>query len=125
MNVAALHFDGRALNWFCPGCKFRHGVPVKQGPRGQVAWKFNGSLTTPTLEPSILVFPRQRFIDKDLPYGTEPGQLLRDENRETTPRCHSFVRQGKLQFLDDCEHELAGQTVDMVEWIPVPRDGRP
>ncbi len=33
-------------------------------------------------------------------------------------RCHSFVRDGKIQFLDDCFHELRGQTIDMqdMDW---------
>ena len=30
-----------------------------------------------------------------------------------SPRCHSFVRDGGIQFLTDCEHGLAGQTVDL------------
>ena len=33
-----------------------------------------------------------------------------------TPRCHLFVRDGRIEFLGDSEHELKGGTVDMVEW---------
>jgi hypothetical protein len=29
--------------------------------------------------------------------------------------CHSFVADGKIQFLGDCTHKLAGQTVDIPE----------
>jgi len=29
--------------------------------------------------------------------------------------CHSFIRDGKIQFLGDCTHALAGQTVDLPE----------
>jgi hypothetical protein len=28
-------------------------------------------------------------------------------------RCHSFVRDGKIQFLSDCDHNLKGQTIDL------------
>ena len=35
---------------------------------------------------------------------------------ETSPRCHSFVRNGQIEFLDDCDHKLAGKTVPMVDW---------
>ena len=28
--------------------------------------------------------------------------------------CHSFVTDGKIQFLGDCTHELAGQTVELI-----------
>ena len=31
--------------------------------------------------------------------------------------CHSFIRNGHWEFLGDCAHSLAGQTVPMV---PVP-----
>ena len=30
--------------------------------------------------------------------------------------CHSFVTDGLIQFLGDCTHALAGQTVDMPPW---------
>ncbi|MHC8396108.1 hypothetical protein ACYZT8_21075 [Pseudomonas sp. LB3P93] len=30
--------------------------------------------------------------------------------------CHSFVIDGCIQFLGDCTHELASQTVDLPEW---------
>lgn len=35
--------------------------------------------------------------------------------------CHSFLRAGRWEFLDDSAHGLAGQTVDMV---PLPRSHR-
>lgn len=30
--------------------------------------------------------------------------------------CHSFVTDGRIQFLGDCTHALAGQTVDLPTW---------
>ena len=30
--------------------------------------------------------------------------------------CHSFVTDGRIQFLGDCTHKLAGQTVNIPEW---------
>lgn len=27
------------------------------------------------------------------------------------PRCHSFITDGNIQYLNDCQHELAGQTI--------------
>jgi hypothetical protein len=27
--------------------------------------------------------------------------------------CHSYVTDGKIRFLDDCTHELAGKTVEL------------
>jgi hypothetical protein len=30
--------------------------------------------------------------------------------------CHSFVRDGRIEFLSDCTHRLAGQTVDLPDF---------
>ena len=55
-------------------------------------WTYNGDCDSPTFSPSMLV-------------------------HQSTPelRCHSFVREGKIQFLNDCHHELAGKTVPIPE----------
>lgn len=85
---------GKLFVFHCPGCSYEHPFEVK-APNGQ-GWTWNGSLNHPTFSPSLLV------------YGSgEPGG---------TPRCHSFVRDGKIQFLSDCGHKLAGQTVDLPDW---------
>jgi hypothetical protein len=75
---------GARLLLFCPGCETHHAPEV----RGAKAWTWNGSLTSPTLSPSILV-------NRDDPAA----------------RCHSFVRDGQWRFLSDCHHDLAGKTV--------------
>jgi hypothetical protein len=31
------------------------------------------------------------------------------------PRCHLFITDGKIEYLADCTHELAGKTVEMEE----------
>ena len=79
----------------CPGCGLSH-MPRTGGQPGRPLWTFNGDVERPTFEPSILV---RRT------YGADKTQQV----------CHSFVRDGKIQFLGDCTHELAGQTVDLPE----------
>lgn len=83
----------------CPGCKELHGVRVAQtGEKGPV-WDWNGSLARPTLAPSLL--------------------LTRTMGEAHTPVvCHSFVRDGWIQFLSDCTHELRGQTVELAPVEP-------
>jgi hypothetical protein len=72
----------------CPACGYGHFFNVEQpGPNGQ-QWTFNGDLMKPTFSPSMLVLP--------------PGR-----------RCHSFVREGRIEYLSDCEHAMAGKTVDL------------
>lgn len=79
----------------CPGCGRLHAISAVCGSesRGN-AWKWNGSVTAPTFEPSLLSHWNEKGI----------AQV-----------CHSFIRDGKIQFLSDCTHALAGQTVEMVD----------
>ena len=84
---------------FCPGCKSGHLFTtepfLRDGKPGPV-WSFNGDVMRPTFAPSMLV------------------NASRPESR-----CHSFVRDGQIQFLSDCWHGLKGQTVplpDVSEW---------
>lgn len=58
-------------------------------------WSWNGDTEKPTLKPSILTT-----------YPIIGGE---------TYRCHTFVNDGKVQFLQDCSHELVGQTVDLLD----------
>jgi hypothetical protein len=88
-----------SMLWFeCPGCRNSHAIAV-DGSRG---WRWNGSLDRPTVLPSILVYANPVRPD------SLPGY-------KGTPRCHSFVTDGRIQFLDDCTHDLKGQTVDLPE----------
>ena len=97
----------------CPGCTAAdaargdvssefgdacHVIPVAPSPH---AWGFNGNEAAPTFTPSILVHPH--------------GSLAGDGSVYQTPQCHSFVTDGRIQFLADCTHPLAGQTVDLPE----------
>jgi hypothetical protein len=72
----------------CPGCKCLHSIQVPP-------WTFNGDLEKPTVSPSILVNPN---------------------GDSSALRCHSFVKDGMIQFLGDCDHDLKGQTVEIPDW---------
>jgi hypothetical protein len=88
----------QALLFDCPGCGMWHGPIVKRStPSQRPLWDWNGDLEKPTLSPSILV---------TWEYG---------EAREKRV-CHSFVRAGRIEFLGDCTHKCAGQTVDLPEF---------
>lgn len=86
---------GDSLYFHCPGCDMLHPYRVKGETPGPV-WGWNGNAERPTFTPSLLV-------DKDRP----------------DRRCHLFLTDGKIQFLDDCHHSLKEQTVEMVD-IPDP-----
>ena len=35
---------------------------------------------------------------------------------EVAKACHSFITDGRIQYLGDCTHPLAGQTLDLPNW---------
>lgn len=100
------------LTWYCPGCKSDHGVPV---PPNQRAWQWNGSLNAPTLSPSVVVTSGHYIA------GHKGDCWCNFKSEDGTPapfgcsRCHCFVRDGRIEFLGDCSHDHAGQTVEMRE----------
>lgn len=96
-----VHYE--ALMFVCPGCYTfsehdtgLHMLPVNSKEKSP-SWDWDGNLEAPTLSPSIL-------SNKDNP------QL----------RCHSFLKAGVFEFLEDCAHSLAGLHVpmmDLPDWI--------
>jgi hypothetical protein len=100
-----LSVGGDQILFWCPGCDHPHAVSTK-------LWAFNGDYEKPTFSPSVLVHPSKRFIDEDL----DMPELVAPGNITMSPRCHSFVNQGRIEFLGDSTHELAGQTVDIPAW---------
>ncbi len=87
------HETSPLYGFHCPGCGYTHTFRCEgEGPK----WDWNGDMDRPTVSPSILV--------------------------RATYRCHSFVREGKIQFLSDCDHNLAGQTIDLPQ---LDHDGDP
>ena len=103
------------MHFYCPGCKSAHTVNVRP-ENSPVAWGFNGNHDAPTFTPSILSRyrrPKGYSNDNPAPVGWQ-GEYVEDV-------CHTFVTDGRIQFLNDCTHELAGQTVDIPDW-PYERD---
>lgn len=79
--------------FFCPGCEGEHVLSSK-------IHTFNGDVNKPTFSPSVLCTGYIKH--KDYEYGRKI-------------KCHSFIENGRIQFLGDCEHALAGQTVELPE----------
>lgn len=101
--------EGGRVAFMCPGCRELHQVAVAGDTRP--AWDFNCDYDRPTFSPSVLV--RGHVIETDAD-GKWTGEWKRDSAGNPMPLvCHSFVRDGQIQFLGDCTHELAGQTVDL------------
>ena len=105
------------LMFCCPGCKSSHRIQhgAGAGPR----WGWNGDVERPTFTPSVLVTGRD---------FTEAGESAYDawvaagfpkpapSFESLDVGCHSFVTDGRIEFLGDCTHAMAGQTVDLADW---------
>ena len=98
------HVNPGHLSFHCPGCEERHVIKVEGTP----CWGWNGDLVLATIAPSILVRGKRPITDD------EADRIFAGEKLDIPDRvCHSFVRDGRIQFLSDCTHALAGQTVDV------------
>lgn len=84
---------GVLREFWCPGCKMPHVVDSR--------WGFNGDFDNPTFTPSVLV-----------QWGDHDGHAV----------CHSFITDGSIQYLGDCTHMMAGQTVPLPEHPPMKPD---
>ncbi len=110
--------SGERLFLWCPACDDVHQIEVdKSRP---TSWEWDGNLDAPTISPSILVNGTQ----------LEDGATFHRKNHRVAAGertvCHSFVRSGRWEFLGDCTHTFAGQTVEMVdlpEWVAPTHEG--
>jgi hypothetical protein len=84
--------DATHLKLNFPGPQGTLIIPVMIGGTrdGTPNWTWNGDVEKPTLKPSI---------------KTHGCDYL----------CHSFVNDGLVTFLEDCSHDLKGQTLEMLD----------
>ena len=96
--------NGERLWFKCPGCGENHGIRIAGEGVSHPCWEWNGRFDSPTLSPSVLSSGfkfASTTDDTQVPYT-----------------CHSFVRDGMIQFLSDCTHALAGQTIPLPDISP-------
>ena len=84
MKIRQVQLDSRiGYRYYCPGCAETHVIAE--------SWGFNGNYDSPTVTSSVKV----------------SGVDMEGKSRV----CHHYIRQGQIQFLPDCTHSLAGQTL--------------
>lgn len=104
--------EGGQVGFWCPGCDCMHAIDVNPG-----GWGFNGNYDKPTFTPSVMV--TSGHFAKDWPERKAKGldcwcSFAQKHPGVTTFKCflcHSFVKDGQIQFLTDSTHPLAGKTV--------------
>jgi hypothetical protein len=98
VGIKLKHTGGRA-HFMCPACDSIHTISVaydEADPKRPI-WGWNNSDDSPTFTPSI-----NRILG---PYPDGSSKI-----------CHSFVRDGHIQFLGDCTHAFAGKTMEIPDF---------
>lgn len=96
IKIITYEHDGKVWHYRqflynCPGCKMQHAFALKTETDDGVGHTFNMDLDYPTIQPSLL------------------GNWTPDRV------CHSHITNGRIKFLSDCWHELAGKEVELPE----------
>lgn len=87
-------------------------VQIKGRREGTGNWTWNGSVDAPDLKPSILTSGNRMLTDE------ECARIAAGEKIAPRPfRCHSWLNDGMVQFLDDCSHEFRGQTLPLLDLL--------
>lgn len=99
----------QGVHYWCQGCNDIHGVVVA----GPGAWGYNANPEKPTFTPSVLTRGHRLVRDE---HGHWTGEYRLDANGKPIEEvCHTFITNGMVQFLGDCTHALAGQTLPLPE----------
>ena len=88
-----------------------HSVAVGEGsgPR----WGWNGDVEKPTFTPSVLAQWDQwepSPTTDDLSEKIKRGEIKQVQVHKV---CHTFITDGRVQFLNDCTHQYAGQILEL------------
>jgi hypothetical protein len=87
--------------YWCQGCDSHHSLRTESNQGGPV-WSFNGNIEKPTFTPSVMVRSGRAIDPSYQPEQGDPPEI-----------CHTFITEGVVQFLSDCTHALAGQTLSL------------
>lgn len=95
--------DGFIQHW-CPGCNTRHEIAIGHANTVGAVWSITWTGEKATVHPSVKVSTNI------------PRNQHEINNPVTYTQCHYFIKDGMLQFLGDCIHPLAGQTVEIPDF---------
>jgi hypothetical protein len=111
---------GGGVSFWCPGCDKAHVI-------SPAIWTWDGNVEAPTFSPSVLVTSGHYTPGHSGPdcWCTYNAKHPDDPTVFKCERCHSFVRAGRIEFLGDCTHRLAGQTVPLPPWPDEPASPAP
>ena len=100
----------QTLSFWCPGCNEAHSIRYS-GTRP--CWSWNNDLVKPTFSPSSHIKTGHYCTHYNPETDSCWCMYYKDPQDYQCTICHSFVTDGKIQYLADSTHALAGQTVDL------------
>lgn len=80
---------------YCIACRGLHNFSIKRPNHLAQRWTWNGHIVAPTFFPSMHIITRH----------------LHD--RKFMQSCHYWIRGGRVEFLKDCTHSMAGVTISL------------
>jgi hypothetical protein len=103
--------EGGRIGFWCPGCEEMHVIRVGEGG----GWGYNGDPERPTFTPSVLVTSGHFAPGWAGPncWCTYYAEHPEEKPDFVCSRCHTFVTDGRIQFLSDCTHALVGLTIEL------------
>lgn len=103
---------GDRIEFWCAPCNTIHAI--------NGGWQWNGSETAPTFTPSVLVrsghYGEQYKVGDSCWCTYNAARPAEDKVSFKCYLCHSYVTDGKIQYLNDCSHDLKGQTIELPNW---------
>ncbi len=107
--------EGGHIAFWCPGCNQAHTIRLRTDTTD--GWGYCGNVESPTFTPSVLC---RSGHYAPINAGKDCWCTFEERNGNkpafTCYQCHLFVTKGKILFLTDCSHALAGQTVDLPDF---------
>ncbi len=129
LSTMKARLDASGHLWYmCRGCGHKHVIAIEgraQVAPGRPVWTWNGSTAAPTVTPSVLgrsinlgaMTEDEHAEYEELSRTHGADWLLANSPFRTC--CHTFITDGRIQYLSDCTHQLAGQTIELPELSPV------
>lgn len=106
----------------CEGCGHVHVMAVKNHPDFKAlkpgdpdrtpVWGFNFNFDLPPFTPSLLV-RSGIYVPGHEDWQTKVAPEDHESYIKNSSICHSFITDGRIQFLGDCTHSMANKTVDL------------
>ena len=109
------------MHW-CPGCKGRHFIytnHINRESENKSNWTFDGNNEVPTFNPSIHITHKEPTCSEEeldgILHQREKGIKI-DYPHSVTTECHYYLRNGILEYQNDCPHKYRGQSIPLPDF---------